>query len=184
MKIIITEEQYLNLIEGKYEDVLKDFNNDVLIVYHGSKGNVPIDMFSLEKSNENRPMRQKELGIHFGTEKNARALENTKGVKPKPYIIKSENVLKLDSVDHYFPLQLNTLPSFIDSLPDDIRIKIKSDKTTYRSILRNMDVDTIRNIIIDSGYDVIEYDNFLEDDGEPNFIVLDPSKIEQYKMKR
>ena len=182
MKIIITEEQYLNLIEGKYEDILRDFNNDVLVVYHGSKGNVPIDRFSLEKSNENRPVRQKELGIHFGTEKNVRALENTGGVKPKSYIIKSDRVLRLDFVDHYFPLQINTLSSFIDSLPDEIRDRIKSDKEGYRNIVRNMDVDTIRNIIIDSGYDVIEYDNYLEDDGDSNFIVLDPSKVESYKI--
>ncbi len=182
MKIIITEEQYLNLIEGKYDDILRDFNNDVLVVYHGSKGNVPIDRFSLEKSNENRPVRQKELGIHFGTEKNVRALENTGGVKPKSYIIKSDRVLRLDFVDHYFPLQINTLSSFIDSLPDEIRDRIKSDKEGYRNIVRNMDVDTIRNIIIDSGYDVIEYDNYLEDDGDSNFIVLDPSKVESYKI--
>ncbi len=88
----------------------------------------------------------------------------------------------MDFVDHYFPLQINTLSSFIDSLPDEIRDRIKSDKEGYRNIVRNMDVDTIRNIIIDSGYDVIEYDNYLEDDGDSNFIVLDPSKVESYKI--
>lgn len=160
------------------ETYVTDRNEEPLIVYHGAKGNKQIEKFDLEESNKNRPSNQKELGIHFGTKENERALENTGGKEPIAYKIKGNRVLRLDDdVDRLFPLQPNTTITFIDSLPEEVKNRLTKEE------YRRGNVDAVRKALLAEGYDVLEYKNYLEDKGRYNYIVLNPKNIERVTSK-
>ena len=167
--------------EDKYEgDYLTDKNDKKLTVYHGAKGGEVVTDFNLEEGGKHRVGWQHELGIHFGTKENERALKNTGGKEPEPYNIKFNRELDLgNDADKFFPLTKPNALGFIDILPEDVKRWLPDNKEDMRKLLRSDDfVQSIKDAIKKEGYDLVSYNNHTEDNGRKNYIALDPKQIE------
>jgi len=166
--------------EGGDKTYITDRNDEPLVVYHGAKGGKEIENFDLEEGEKNRKEWTKELGIHFGSAENERALSNTGGKPPSAYRLKFTRELRLeDEADRYFPLTRMTVADFVKLLPEDVQRHI--DKSTFKKGDYN---EEIRNALLKEGYDVLQYKNYLEDNGEYNYIALDTKNIEKVKAEQ
>lgn len=166
--------------EGKENvEYLLDNDDKKMVVYHGAKGGKIIENFDLDEAAKNRKQNRFELGIHFGTEENEMALSNTGGAKPQPYHLKFTRELDLgDEADRFFPITRFNVVGFLDILPKEVMDLLPKGKDAIREMLRGDYTKTIKDALLKSGYDLISYNNFAEDNGQRNYIALDPSQIE------